>query len=483
MSGNPAGSRKHGLRVMAVGLTILAIGIIWSGQLVGQRRGLLITLLCVALGLVLFGAVATLAAAPSDPEGSGQLRRLVEAAVPVVVVAAAAILATALFWVSSARLGTRMVADPSVDWSAASATDLRVASIFALADQAGVSAALDRLEELAATDERIRARGHGIAHAIGRYAIQNNGYDATVFGECREIFQSGCYHGVLEAYFEGKPDVDAKTVAELCSSMVDEGRPRIEAIECAHGLGHGLTVRFEFDLDAALERCEYLAGDIARQECFDGVFMENAVHGMQPRSASEQHAGATHADGDHSEHAMSDPPLSAGAADRSYRGMFRPDDPTYPCGEFGERYQRACWAYQYMIVLRLNGDDVAAAFDACDGGPAAGTASCYLGLGKRIGWEHAESDEELIGACEQGDPGHLDDCLRGAMEYFMDTGFDAGRALQLCAAAPVDSREPCFRALGSRVGLVTVDRARVESVCRAAGDHAAACLSGATAES
>lgn len=473
MNAKQGSDRKNGLRVIAVGLTVLAITLVWSSLMLDQRRGLLITLLCVSLLLVLFGAIVTVMNAPSA-EGTSQARRAVQAAVPIVVVAVSAILATALFWISTVRVSLRVDDSPTIDWSAASETDLRVAAIFGIASEQGVSVALDHLQELAADDDEIRARGHGIAHAIGRYAIQNNGYDATVFGECREIFQSGCYHGVLEAYFEGRPDVDAETVAELCSSMVADGRPPIEAIECAHGLGHGLTVRFDFDLGTALERCEFLELETARQECFDGVFMENAVHGMQPRVA-----GAGDMQDGHGDHAMGEGQASNSNTDRMYRGMFRPDDLTYPCGEFGDRYQRACWAYQYMVVLRLNGDDFVAGFDACDSGPAAGTESCYLGLGKRIGWEYEESDEELIGACSQGDPAQFDACLRGAMEYFMDTEFDAGRASQLCGAAPGDSREPCFRALGSRVGLVTTDRAETETICRVAGDHAAACLAGA----
>lgn len=477
MGTTPGSDRKNGLRVIGVGLAVLAIALVWSGLLLDQRRGLLVALLAISVVLILLGATATLAAPPADSEAVSRPRRTLRAAVPVVIVAVSTVLATGMFWLSTVRVGFGVADDPTVDWSSVSETDLRVASIFGIAGEVGVSAALDRLQELAANDDAIRVRGHGIAHAVGRYAIQNNGYDARVFGECREIFQSGCYHGVLEGYFEGKPEVDAQTVADLCGSLVADGRPAIEAVECAHGLGHGLTVRFDFNLGSALERCEYLELEQARQECFDGVFMENAVHGMQPRSAR----GATgHVD--HGDHATNGIAPSMGDMGRMYRGMFRPDDPSYPCGEFGDRYQRACWAYQYMIVLRLNGDDFVAAFDACDSGPAAGRGSCYLGLGKRIAWEHDESDEDLIGACKQGESEHVDDCFRGAVEYFMDTEFDAGRAMEFCTAVPAGSRELCFRTLGSRIGLVTVNRADVEDVCRAAGDHAAACLAGASTE-
>jgi hypothetical protein len=480
VSTNPESTRKKGLGLTAIGLTILAIALGSSGSALAARRGLLTTLLILSLALVLLGGVATLSAAMAAGDSEGRSRTILAAAVPVTVVAVTAILAASLYIVSSARVGVPVVDDASIDWSAATRTDLRIASIFGALSESGVGPALDRLEELAAEDEAIRARGHGIAHAVGRYAIQNNGYDADVFGECREIFQSGCYHGVLEAYFEGKPDVNAATVAGLCGSMVSDGRPPIEAVECAHGLGHGLTVRFDFDLAEALDRCGYLEWEMAREECFDGVFMENAVHGAQPRVAG---GDPQHGDTEVKRGSGGDGmPMSGHTTDRTYRGMFRPDDPTYPCGEFDQRYQRACWAYQYMTVLRLNRNDVLAAFGVCDGAPPEGTAACYLGLGKRVGWEHEDSDPQIVETCGAGKREHLDDCLQGAMEYFMDSSFDAGRALQLCRAAPPGSRSSCFRALGHRVGLVSVEPDEVEEVCRGAGENAGDCLAGARRE-
>lgn len=90
--------------MIAVGLTVLAVASVWSGMMLDQRRGLLVTLLAVAFVLVLLGAITTLAAVPSDAETASPRRRTLEAAVPVVVVAVSAVLSTALFWISSARI-------------------------------------------------------------------------------------------------------------------------------------------------------------------------------------------------------------------------------------------------------------------------------------------------------------------------------------------------------------------------------------------
>lgn len=104
MDSKPGSDRRIGLRVLAIGLTVLAIAVVWSSLMLDQRRGLLITLLAVSLALVLLGAILAVAAAPSESEAPSQARRTLQAAVPVIAVAVSAVLATALFWISNARV-------------------------------------------------------------------------------------------------------------------------------------------------------------------------------------------------------------------------------------------------------------------------------------------------------------------------------------------------------------------------------------------
>ncbi len=475
--------------MMALGIVGLGLAVALSGRLFQQSPAFVLTVIASVLAMVVVGSVAALLSTDAPKAGvvSRALSRVVRVSVPVGIVAITALLSGTLYAVSRAPANGPRVDDPTIDWGAASASSLRVASLFGVAQTSGVAAALDRLEALAAEHEEIRAQGHAIAHAIGRFAIQNNGFDPTVFGDCREIFQSGCYHGVLEAYFEGRPDVGPEALASLCGSMVAPGRRPIEGLECAHGIGHGLTVHLGFDLPAALERCESLPREVERQECFDGVFMENAVHGMQPRAPrGDRHAhgagGQAAANADHAvESAKQRAANRQSSTETPYRGMVQRGDSTYPCTEFGDRHQRACWSYQYMIALRLNGDDLETAFELCDEAPAAGVVACYFGLGKRIGWQHHEDDGAIIASCARGQREQRDACLRGAMEYFMDTEFEAARALRLCGAAPQAARGGCFRALGARAGLVTTDAVTIEGVCRRAGEHHAVCREGATA--
>ncbi|MFL5537552.1 MAG: hypothetical protein ACJ8J0_01085, partial [Longimicrobiaceae bacterium] len=172
-------------------------------------------------------------------------------------------------------------APAGIDWSRVTARDLDVASVFLVARDRGVRAALDSLSVLARADPQLELMGHQVAHGLGRYAVARRGYDASVFAECRTTFFSGCYHGVLEGWLAGHPGAGAASLRALCASPAMSRLPPYAFRECAHGLGHGLAGMHAHDLFAALPDCDVaLRGELARRECYDGVFMENVVHGM-----------------------------------------------------------------------------------------------------------------------------------------------------------------------------------------------------------
>src|SRR5262245_12083686 len=101
-------------------------------------------------------------------------------------------------WLRAGNVAGRPRPAASFDWSAVSSRDLDIASIFLTAKSQGVGRAMDSLAVLAKKDSSLEGNGHMIAHALGRFAIANNGHDAMVLRECRPTFEAGCYHGVLE---------------------------------------------------------------------------------------------------------------------------------------------------------------------------------------------------------------------------------------------------------------------------------------------
>ena len=67
-----------------------------------------------------------------------------------------------------------------IDWSQVTARDLDVASVFLVARDRGVRAALDSLSVLARADSQLDLMGHQVAHGLGRYAVARRGFDAAV---------------------------------------------------------------------------------------------------------------------------------------------------------------------------------------------------------------------------------------------------------------------------------------------------------------
>ncbi|HZH81261.1 MAG TPA: hypothetical protein VFD68_08140, partial [Gemmatimonadales bacterium] len=88
----------------------------------------------------------------------------------------------------------------------------------------GVRTAMGTLNALGARDAQLRVDGHVYAHAIGITAGSAGGADLTrAFASCSEIFQSGCYHGVIQAYFERVRTVDTASANRMCSSYASPG--------------------------------------------------------------------------------------------------------------------------------------------------------------------------------------------------------------------------------------------------------------------
>jgi hypothetical protein len=272
-----------------------------------------------------------------------------------------------------------------------------------------------------------------------------------VYAQCREDFQAGCYHGVLEAYFTSPraapaSAVEPRALDALCPAIVERGAPRLPSLECAHGMGHGLTARARNDFRAALHGCDALSDGEARAECHDGVFMEIAVQGTEP----------------------------AGAA------LLRRDDLRYPCDSVAAGYQPSCWKYQPMIAYLFT-EDLARTVRLCDEAPAASTAACYHGVGKQaVGW--LTEPPAVAGVCRRTDvPARLGACLAGAAESYIDDSWTADGALALCRAAPEPGKAACYTAIGTRMSLIRPGASQVARDCAGAEPaYVDVCVQGAT---
>jgi hypothetical protein len=246
----------------------------------------------------------------------------------------------------------------------------------------------------------------------------------------------------MEGYFTSARAADARAVSPraldaLCPSIVRPGSARLPLLECAHGMGHGLTARSRNDYRRALASCDALSAADARGECRDGVFMEVAVRGTEPRP---------------------------GTNDAS---LLRRADLRYPCDSVAAPYRSSCWEYQPIVVNDFT-DDLAQTARVCD---EAGewAAACRHGFGKQTtGW--LGTPAEVIAACRLGPQAarHLGACVAGAAESYIDDTWTPGRAIALCRAAPNDVKRPCYAMVGARMALLRDDAGKLARDCAGA---------------
>ena len=102
------------------------------------------------------------------------------------------------------------------------------------------------LDEAAARDADLRRDGHIYAHGIGIAAYTTADEVGRTFALCTPAFQSGCYHGVIQAYFldaeRAGQGVDSTRLNTLCSAYRGETGNHWLWFQCAHGVGHGLVM-------------------------------------------------------------------------------------------------------------------------------------------------------------------------------------------------------------------------------------------------
>lgn len=368
------------------------------------------------------------------------VRRLIDIAVILLI----AVIAYG-WWRGRSAPAEPGMAQAPFDWSAVSSRDLDIASVFLTARERGVRQAMDSLRALAAKDTSLNAGGHMIAHALGRFAIANNGHDPAVLAQCTPAFEAGCYHGVLEGYMMSLPQVDPAKVAGMCASYDKPGASRVTAVECAHGLGHGFLEHYGYALDQSLGGCDTFSSNELRGECYDGVFMENAVHGLGMHSMNVGDSAV----------AMQMGSTMHMQADKNQMTRFRASDLQFPCDSVAAAYQPSCWSYQPLVIVNLTRANFEKTLDACASAPVASRARCYQGYGKQsmawFGWD----EHRVISMCSRAGA-QVDDCLAGGVEALIDREQADAGALEFCGAVPSASRAKCIETAHARAADLAV---------------------------
>lgn len=381
----------------------------------------------------------------------------------------------------------------------------------------GIRPAMAALERIGELDEEIRRDGHVYAHVIGLAAYTTPEDVGRSFAECTASFQSGCYHGVIQSYFvdlagSGPAAVSVEQVNALCADYRGEQGTMWLLFQCAHGMGHGLTMVEEYHLPSALAACDLVNSPWERDACHGGVFMESIINETAPHHTTgrPQHGGhaagdthavhetdgeAEHQEHDRDEHAQHDPHAhhdqhatdsahpdhGPTASAREPFPALNPEDPHYPCSALDERYQQSCYMMQTSVVLHFTDGDFEAAAAMCDGAPVEHRETCYQSLGRDASSYSVQVHERGMQLCSVGDPELRSWCHVGYVKNLIDVTADPQDGLGYCRLLPAGaSKEHCYRAVGQQVFLLAAEPERRAAICAMAEPgYAAQCRTGA----
>ena len=314
-----------------------------------------------------------------------------------------------------------------VDSTGGVKSDTMLESIRAILRREGLAAALDSLAVRAARDTTLHRDGHQMAHVLGREAAIDYTGDVTIIRECRPVFASGCYHGVVEASLQVAGRIDIPELERLCTVVEGSGGPGPK-FECVHGLGHGILGARAYDLEAALKDCDALSTPRLAGSCHAGAFMEAissalgapAIHGAHALAVSREKEEAR-----------------ALAIDTG--------DPYAPCRMYADPYANSCWLFQGFVILRANGFDTGRALRACDEAPDGRAERCYQGVGHQLTGLFQRGDSWILNQCAKARTVLAPHCAAGAALALDAMDWSGFRAARLCATAPQDWKETCYR--------------------------------------
>ena len=375
-------------------------------------------------------------------------------------------------------------------------------ALISVIQPAGVDKAMAALLRAVAADTTLRGDGHALAHGIGIAAYQGAGTVSRTFARCTTDFQSGCYHGVIQAYFADTAaagqGVTADRLNALCADYRAPGN-RWLLFQCGHGMGHGLMAVNQHHLIKALDGCDLLSEHFEREACYGGAFMENIINVTHPHHTATTRGGDAHAehgaaqagaDGGHAhgEHASAGENASAGghghgdhgdAAAEPFQALDK-EQPLYPCTIVEEQQLTSCYQMQTSAILWHNGGDFAAAAAECERAPESMRRTCFISLGRDANSYAAGDHDRVLALCGAAPSARQPWCFVGAVKNMMDITADPEDGLAFCRKVPGAGKPACYRGVGQTVWVLHADDAGRERACaRAESGYVPECRAGA----
>jgi hypothetical protein len=116
-----------------------------------------------------------------------------------------------------------------------------------------------------------------------------------------------------------------------------------------------------------------------------------------------------------------------------------------PCRAWRDPYATSCWLFQGFVILRANGFDAGRALRVCDEAPDGRTPRCYEGVGHQLTGLFQRGDAWILDQCARGQASLAAHCAAGATLALDAMDWSGSRAAGLCAAAPAEWKDLCYR--------------------------------------
>ncbi|HEY1953667.1 MAG TPA: hypothetical protein VGG76_12760 [Gemmatimonadaceae bacterium] len=336
-----------------------------------------------------------------------------------------------------------------------------------LSSAGNIALAMGTLDQIIHSDPSLVLLGHPLAHALG-YAVRSTPATATrLLTECDDRYQSGCYHGILQRYFDARMGLPlAQSVLLAPCDGLRGTAEQFRIFDCLHGTGHGLMMYHAYDVNASLRDCDRLRADWDQRSCYSGVFME---HNMGARMQ-------VFGDGKFGMHRHSMPGANV--------VLFKAGDLQYPCDSTPQRYRLECYELQPDLILPAVKQDYASAGAVCDrAGDSTLVAECYVGLGRNASGASAFQYAGIRKRCDKSSDYGRAFCYQGAVRHLAYAPSELSRGVAFCKSLPQgEGRTRCWDGVGLQVGGFFADLPSRRRACQSdVARDVAACVEGAGA--
>jgi len=313
-----------------------------------------------------------------------------------------------------------------------------------LAEDEEQSVVLETFDDLLLKMEHATIFCHEYAHHLGGFLFSYVRDVNQAFSTSEEMFCGGAvYHGVVQGFMTSQVTDNNISPSDIAINKIcpeDSEHPQaIERWECLHGIGHGLTITYDYDVFAAVERCNEFEQGWESVSCAKGLFMENVNNYYETGI-----------------------------------GAINEDDVFFPCNMVDDKFAPPCYHYHVTHISKIKNGVVVDIFEECNKIPDF-AKYCYRGMGKRFA-PTVYSDVGKSATCLITPIEFQTDCYKGIAMLFADNR-TTEEALDFCKTIPEEFKMDCFGEVGKWIHMVySTEEGRQEECSKAEKPYFDVCI-------